>query len=922
MTDHDILDHWGKRSLDAILPHFEKAEISVKISSGFFTVSAFNLIQPALEGTTTLILVGYDDTQNANLIGKLLADVRADLMRWGPDNRREAVSRLVAKLQRQEVYFRENDDEPYADARIRKNDHGKVYIVDDRLVWLGSLNLTNKGLIYNHESNGALTQPERVQKWVQFFEEKWNAPDTRDLTQLLLQQLLDWLDLVDPFHVYLKSIQALVSREEPDPPRKRYKLPAAYQQVIIKRVVRQLKTYRGAMIVASTGMGKTVMATDVCFRLHRERLIDTVLVFAPKPTHLNWSNDLDDAGINHKTFSQQVLSQNSTGPEGTRLTRYLDRLDERFVIIIDESHYFRNENTSGGEQKLSFSRLIDHVNSSGCYVLLLTATPYAKGYEDINHQLKLLPHLAPRQTRLASGQHVLPGMGIIRHPNAWAIPEEDFFEAFRRLEVVTLISTSWVARNFGTQTPEGDYVERPDGVVWIPHINLRKVNVPLPLERRMKNLIGGGYLKHEYKSVPTREGGFITTNSSVEDRASEAWSSSPLALEETLYQVMEDLYDETFVRSQEVRSEQIKPIYDELQQMGYADDPKFQALLRVIADHSGEKIIVFTQRKSTATYLEQAIAEKLPERSVATPIRRVKPLEYKSIEDDDLQRMIQAFAPISNRVEPPSDGIDILILTNAQSTGINLQDANVVVNYDLAWTPDVIIQRAGRIMRFWKEPRQVYIYAFVGVFEYDDPILDYDASGVSRQLVSLTARSKEAQEIAEIPIFPDGERQHVTSLGDFNKVTLEDLGELEAREIEDYSGGSPFLEHITALIQNQELADSLRDDINSAKRYDGEHEIVYLLLRHEGEYQWLVFNVSLEQFEDWSNDTLLAAIACDETEQVAAIDKGKLEVVAQFMRNDWCRRNDVQSGDVERICVMYLKPRHLGDDLEGMITID
>ena len=35
MEHENVIDHWGNRSLDALLPHFEKAEDSVKISSGF-----------------------------------------------------------------------------------------------------------------------------------------------------------------------------------------------------------------------------------------------------------------------------------------------------------------------------------------------------------------------------------------------------------------------------------------------------------------------------------------------------------------------------------------------------------------------------------------------------------------------------------------------------------------------------------------------------------------------------------------------------------------------------------------------------------------------------------------------------------------------------------------------------------------------
>jgi phosphatidylserine/phosphatidylglycerophosphate/cardiolipin synthase-like enzyme len=186
MNSKTDLDYWGKRSKDFLLPFFRDAKVIVKIASGFFTVQGFNIIANSLEGTTTFILVGYDDTQNKNLVGKLLADVREDLKRWEHYNRRQVVQLLLAKLSKQEIYFRENDDDPYADARIRKNDHGKVYIIDDKIVFSGSVNTTMKGLVYNEEASGGITEPKRVARWVQWFDEKWNAPDTKDLTQLLL----------------------------------------------------------------------------------------------------------------------------------------------------------------------------------------------------------------------------------------------------------------------------------------------------------------------------------------------------------------------------------------------------------------------------------------------------------------------------------------------------------------------------------------------------------------------------------------------------------------------------------------------------------------------------------------------------------------------------------------------------------------
>ncbi len=47
--------------------------------------------------------------------------------------------------------------------------------------------------------------------------------------------------------------------------------------------------------------------------------------------------------------------------------------------------------------------------------------------------------------------------------------------------------------------------------------------------------------------------------------------------------------------------------------------------------------------------------------------------------------------------------IEILISTDALSEGVNLQDANAVVNYDLPWNPMTIVQRVGRVNRIGNE---------------------------------------------------------------------------------------------------------------------------------------------------------------------------------------------------------------------------
>jgi hypothetical protein len=79
------------------------------------------------------------------------------------------------------------------------------------------------------------------------------------------------------------------------------------------------------------------------------------------------------------------------------------------------------------------------------------------------------------------------------------------------------------------------------------------------------------------------------------------------------------------------------------------------------------------------------------------------------------QEKVKCFAPLSNcqneelKVYQQKE-IDILICTDVLSEGQNLQDAGVVVNYDLHWNPVRMIQRAGRIDRLGTNYEKLLIY--------------------------------------------------------------------------------------------------------------------------------------------------------------------------------------------------------------------
>jgi len=52
----------------------------------------------------------------------------------------------------------------------------------------------------------------------------------------------------------------------------------------------------------------------------------------------------------------------------------------------------------------------------------------------------------------------------------------------------------------------------------------------------------------------------------------------------------------------------------------------------------------------------------------------------------------------------------VLVATDVLSEGQNLQDAHIVVNYDLPWAIIRIIQRAGRVDRIGQKSDTVHIY--------------------------------------------------------------------------------------------------------------------------------------------------------------------------------------------------------------------
>jgi superfamily II DNA or RNA helicase len=136
-------------------------------------------------------------------------------------------------------------------------------------------------------------------------------------------------------------------------------------------------------------------------------------------------------------------------------------------------------------------------------------------------------------------------------------------------------------------------------------------------------------------------------------------------------------------------------------------DSKVNALADLLEHkHSGEKVLIFTEYFDTAQY----VAKALRDAGVAN-------VGLASGDSDNPGAIARRFAPESNKlpgqtgdVALKGDPIDVLVATDVLSEGQNLQDAHIVVNYDLPWAIIRIIQRAGRVDRIGQKADTVHLY--------------------------------------------------------------------------------------------------------------------------------------------------------------------------------------------------------------------
>jgi hypothetical protein len=135
-------------------------------------------------------------------------------------------------------------------------------------------------------------------------------------------------------------------------------------------------------------------------------------------------------------------------------------------------------------------------------------------------------------------------------------------------------------------------------------------------------------------------------------------------------------------------------------------DRKLAALEQLLRhDHATDKVLVFSQFADTVRYLDAELRRRGVQESAGV-----------TGGSEDPTRLAWRFSPRSNEKRDQiaeDEELRVLLATDVLSEGQNLQDARIVVNYDLPWAIIRLIQRVGRVDRIGQRAEEILAYTFL-----------------------------------------------------------------------------------------------------------------------------------------------------------------------------------------------------------------
>ena len=494
-----------------------------------------------------------------------------------------------------------------------------------------------------------------------------------------------------------------------------HQITAVYESMLPRQPLR-------FVLADDPGAGKTIMAGLYIRELIMRADARRIVIVAPGSLVDQWREEMfEKFGLEFRVFTKDLEAATPSGNPFEDIDHLIVRLDQMArneelqeklcaagwdLVVFDEAHKLAAHFFGNKLEKTGRFKLAEKLGAQTRHLLLMTATPHNGKEEDFQLFLSLLD--SDRfYGKFRDGVHKVDCSDLMRRmvkeemlrfDGSHLFPERRAYTANYKLSDIESALYEAVTEYVKTEMGKADQLDgKRKGSVGFALTALQRRLASSPeaifqsLKRRRERL--ERRLREERMGIRGQQI-LAETLAEVPEDDDDLNAEEQENLEETLVD------QATASRSiAELDAEII--ILQSLEQQANAlvasgKDRKWDELSRILQnepqmhDAGGRmrKIIIFSEHRDTLNYLQEKIAGVLGSHDAIVVI-------HGGVHRDDRRKAQALF-----RSDPE---IRVLVATDAAGEGINLQNANLMVNYDLPWNPNRLEQRFGRIHRIGQQ---------------------------------------------------------------------------------------------------------------------------------------------------------------------------------------------------------------------------
>jgi superfamily II DNA or RNA helicase len=512
-------------------------------------------------------------------------------------------------------------------------------------------------------------------------------------------------------HLFDPMMAVHTSNVEPLP----HQITAVYESMLPRQPLR-------FVLADDPGAGKTIMAGLYIRELIMRADAARILIVAPGSLVNQWQDELfEKFGLNFTLFSREHVEQSLSGNPFNETDFLIARVDqlsrsedlqERLkssqwdLIVVDEAHKLSANYYGTKINKTKRFQLGELLGSITRHFLLMTATPHNGKEEDFQLFLSLLD--ADRfYGKFRDGAHKVDVSDLMRRmvkeemlrfDGTKLFPERRAYTASYKLSAGEAALYTAVTEYVKDEMNRADRLQdggRKGTVGFaLAALQRRLASSPEAIYQSLRRRHSKMKRRLEEEKLRSRQVlDFQTAVRNTED----LWEAADELPPEEYEDLEEEIVDQATAAQtvQELESEIL--VLDRLEQQALQlrnsnEDRKWDELSTLLQDEpvmrdaggNQRKLIIFTEHRDTLHYLESKIRDLLGSKESVVVI-------HGGIHRDERRAIQELFRNDA--------AVRILLATDAAGEGVNLQNANLMVNYDLPWNPNRIEQRFGRIHR-------------------------------------------------------------------------------------------------------------------------------------------------------------------------------------------------------------------------------